>query len=121
MQVWVGVDVGKEIHWATAVDERGSVLIDRRVANDPGSIESLIKDLNVFDAAITVGLDVLGGIAGLLQAMLAGAGLQLVHVPGLAVNRACQGTTGGERKSDPRDAKVITNQLRTRSDVAQPR
>jgi hypothetical protein len=39
MQVWVGVDVAKEIHWATAVDERGSVLVDRRVANDPGAIE----------------------------------------------------------------------------------
>jgi transposase len=55
MQVWVGVDVAKEIHWATAVDKRGSVLIDRRVANDPESIESLMKGLNVFDAAITVG------------------------------------------------------------------
>ena len=64
------------------------MLIDRRVANDPESIESLIKDLNVFDAAITVGLDVLGGIASLLQAVLAGAGFQLVHVPGLAVKTA---------------------------------
>jgi len=117
MQVWVGVDVAKEIHWATAIDERGSVLIDRRVANDPRSIEALINDLNALDAAVTVGLDVLGGIASLLQAMLAGAGFQLVHVPGLAVNRARQGTTGGERKSDPRDAKVIANQLRTRSDL----
>jgi transposase len=117
MQVWVGVDVAKEIHWATAIDERGGVLIDRRVANDPRSIECLINDLNAFDAAITVGLDVLGGIASLLQAMLAGAGFQLVHVPGLAVNRARQGTTGGERKSDPRDARVIANQLRTRSDL----
>jgi hypothetical protein len=37
---------------------------------------------------------------------LAEAGFALVHVPGLAVNRARQGTVGGEQKSDPRDARV---------------
>jgi transposase len=40
-----------------------------------------------------------------------------VHVPGLAVNRARQGTRGGEHKSDPRDARVIADQVRTRSDL----
>ena len=59
----------------------------------------------------------MGGIAGLLQAMLAAAGLVLVHVPGLAVNRAREGTVGGESKSDPRDARVIADQVRTRRDL----
>jgi hypothetical protein len=35
---------------------------------------------------------VVGGIAGLVEAMLAGAGFALVHVPGLAVNCDHQGT-----------------------------
>ena len=43
--------------------------------------------------------------------------MRLVHVPGLAVNRARQGTTGGENKSDPRDARVIAEQVRTRRDL----
>ena len=64
-----------------------------------------------------VGLDVVGGIAGLAEAMLAEAGFRLVHVPGLAVNRARQGTAGGENKSDPRDARVIAEQVRTRRDL----
>ena len=49
--------------------------------------------------------------------MLAEAGFALVHVPGLAVNRARQGTVGGENKSDPRDARVIADQVRTRRDL----
>jgi transposase len=35
----------------------------------------------------------------------------------LAVNRARQGTTGGESKSDPRDARVIADQTRIRRDL----
>lgn len=35
----------------------------------------------------------------------------------MAVNRARQGTTGGENKSDPRDARAIADQVRTRSDL----
>ena len=58
-----------------------------------------------------------GGIAGLAQAMLGAAGFRLVHVSGLAVNRARQGTPGGESKSDPRDARVIADQVRTRRDL----
>ena len=38
-------------------------------------------------------------------------------MPGLAVNRARQGTVGGEHKSDPRDARVIADQVRTRQDL----
>jgi transposase len=49
--------------------------------------------------------------------LLVAAGERLVHVPGLAVNRARQGTTGGEAKSDPRDARVIADQVRCRRDL----
>jgi transposase len=49
--------------------------------------------------------------------MLADIGLALFHVPGLAVNRARQGTVGGENKSDPRDARTIAEQVRTRTDL----
>ena len=66
---------------------------------------------------VRIGLDVIGGIAGLAQAMLAEAGFALVHVPGIAVNRARQGTVGGENKSDPRDARTIADQVRTRPDL----
>jgi transposase len=120
MAVTVGIDVAKEFHWATAVDERSGELVSRRVDNDPASIETLIGELEQLQAEqgpVVIGIDVVGGIASLLTAMLAEAGLRLVHVPGLAVNRARQGTSGGEHKSDPRDARVIADQVRTRSDL----
>jgi transposase len=117
MRVAVGIDVAKAAHWVTAIDDAGTVLIDRSVANEPDAIEELIAELRSLKGEVTIGLDVVGGIAGLTEAMLAAASFRLVHVPGLAVNRARQGTTGGEAKSDPRDARVIADQVRTRHDL----
>ena len=61
-----------------------------------------------------------GGVATPLTAMLPAAGEHVVHVPGLTVNRARQGTVGGRAKSDPKDARVIADQLRLRSDDFRP-
>jgi len=117
MRVAVGIDVAKAAHWVTVIDDAGMVLIDRSVVNEPDAIEELIAELRLLEGEVTIGLDVVGGIARLTEAMLAAAGFRLVHVPGLAVNRARQGTTGGEAKSDPRDARVIADQVRTRRDL----
>jgi transposase len=117
MRVAVGIDVAKAAHWVTVIDDAGMVLIDRSVANEPDAIEELIAELRWLEGEVTIGLDVVGGIARLAEAMLAASGFRLVHVPGLAVNRARQGTTGGEAKSDPRDARVIADQVRTRHDL----
>ena len=120
MTLTVGIDVAKEIHWATAVlAGSGREVISRRVENTPDAIAGFLEDLAaVVDehGPATVGIDVLGGIAGLITAMVLDAGHQLVHVPGIAVNRARQATRGGEHKSDPRDARVIADQLRLRHD-----
>jgi transposase len=117
MQIAVGIDVAKETHWAVAVTETGDVLVDHAVNNDPDAIEALRAELGTLPGECTVGLDVLGGIATLLSAMLLATGQRVVHVPGLAVNRARQGTAGGETKSDPRDARVIADQVRSRRDL----
>lgn len=121
MAVVVGIDVAKEFHWASASDAHTSeLLLDRRIDNQPASIDELIGELRGLQGehgAVTVGIDVVGGIASLLAVMLTDAGFRLVHVPGLAVNRARQGTSGGEHKSDPRDARVIAELVRTRDDL----
>lgn len=117
MGIWVGIDIAKEVHWATGIDDRGQVVLDQQVANDPDAIDALIHTLDALAGQPVIGLDLLGGIATLVQAMLGQAGFRLVHVPGLAVNRARQATRGGQHKSDPRDARVIADQVRTRSDL----
>ncbi len=116
-QISAGIDIAKEVHWITAIDDAGTVLIDHALDNDPAAIAALIDELAALDGAVRVGFDVIGGIAGLAEAMLAASGCTLLHVPGLAVNRARQGTVGGENKSDPRDARTIADQVRSRRDL----
>jgi transposase len=119
----VGVDVAKEFHWVsvTVTDPetgRPKEVLSRRVLNDPDSISAVLAqggDLAV--GPVTVGIDVLGGIARLLEVMVLQADLDLVHVPGLAVKTARRATRGGEHKSDPRDARVIADLVRGRDDL----
>lgn len=117
MQISVGIDIAKEIHRATAIDADGIVRIDRKLLDTPSDIAALADELTALQGTVRIGLDVIGDIAGLAEAMLAQAGFALVHVPGIAVNRARQGTVGGENKSDPRDARTIADQVRTRMDL----
>ena len=121
MGVAVGIDIAKEFHWARAISTDDSeVLLDRRVENEPAALAEFVEQLDRLASEhreLTVGIDVIGGIAGLLVAMLAEARLTVVHVSGLAVNRARQGGVGGEHKSDPKDAGVIADQVRHRRDL----
>ena len=118
MSLAVGIDVAKLIHWVAAVDDDGHQILSRRCDDTPDDITALIGDLKHLAAEhgpVTVAVDILGGIASMLITMLLDAGLDLVHTPGLLVNRSRRATRGGERKSDPADAKVIADQVRLRA------
>jgi transposase len=118
MQLYIGVDAAKDVHWACAIDRDARPVFSHAVANDPGGIEALVAELQSLAAdTTTIALDLLGGSATLLCAMLAEAGFQVVHTPGLSVNRARQGMRGGNNKSDPRDAATIAELARTRPDL----
>jgi hypothetical protein len=64
MRVSVGIDIAKEVHWITAIDECGEIRLDHRLDNAPAAIEALIGELRALEGDITVGLGVVGGIAG---------------------------------------------------------
>lgn len=118
MTIYVGIDAAKDMHWACAIGPDAKPVFSHAVRNDPQGIEALVGELTALEAeSITVALDLLGGCATLLCAMLAEGGFRVVHTPGLAVNRARQGTRGGENKSDPRDAATIADLARTRPDL----
>lgn len=120
MRIAIGIDAAKEVHWATAVDQGGCILLDRKVDNSGPDIALLADDLSRLGGERIVGIDMMGSFATLLAAMLIDAGERVVHVPGLAVNRARQGTIAGQAKSDPKDARVIADQLRLRADDFRP-
>lgn len=121
----IGIDVAKEFHWAVATvphpdTGKAHVVLSRRVENLPGDIGDLLAEITELQARhgpAEVGIDVLGGIARLLEVMLCQADLQVRHVPGHAVKVTRRATRGGEHKSDPRDAKVIADLVRARDDL----
>jgi transposase len=114
MEIFVGIDVAKEAHWVCATDGAGRIVFDRAVENDQAAIDRLAAELHDLGREPVIGLDITGSLARFLEAVLLAEGFRLVHVPGIAVNRAGQGFAGGERKSDPRDARTIADLVRTR-------
>ncbi|TCC31118.1 IS110 family transposase [Kribbella capetownensis] len=121
----VGVDIAKEFHWVVATvphpdTGKARQALSRKVDNTPGDIAALLAEIAELEAdygRAVIGLDILGGIARLLEVMVIQAGIELRHVSGLAVKTARRATRGGEHKSDPRDARVIADLVRTRDDL----
>lgn len=102
MRVAVGIDVAKEFHWvAVVLVDSGKVLLSQRVDNDPDSIDGLIGHLRRLAAEhgeVTAAIDLVGGVASLLTAMLLAAGIRLVHVSGLVVNQTRRLTRPGKMR-----------------------
>lgn len=113
MRYWVGFDVGKAFHWVCVLDEEGEEVLSRKVEATEEELEAACKEIEGLGGEPTVGIDLLGGPATLLEAVLLGRGERIFHVPGIAVNRA-RDAYPGEAKSDSKDAHVIADQLRLR-------
>jgi hypothetical protein len=98
-RVWVGVDVGEHAHHAAAVDGDGQLVWSRRVANDQAAIQGLIGRATASAAGVCWAVDLTGGSASLLLALLVAARQPVVYVPGRVVNRMA-GAFAGEAKTD---------------------
>ena len=61
-------------------------------------------------------IDLAGGSASLVIALLLQHGQRVVYLPGIAVNRASAGYRG-EEKTDAKDAAIIADQARMRRDL----
>jgi len=117
-KVWVGIDAGKELHWAHVLDASGKKILSRRVENDEADLSGLIDEvLALSEEEPLWAVDQPGGSAALLLALLWERDQQVLYLPGLAVERARQAYPG-ESKTDARDAYVIADQARMRSHLA---
>ncbi len=67
---WVGVDVGKEFHWAHVLDTVGRMLLSRRVENDEADLSKLIDDALLVAEEVVWAVDQLEGGVALLLALL---------------------------------------------------
>ncbi|GAA5172556.1 IS110 family transposase [Pseudonocardia eucalypti] len=114
--VWVGIDVGKAHHHACAMDPAGKVVFSRKVANDQAAIEQLVARARGAALEVRWAIDLTSNAAALLTAVLIASGQQVVYVPGRVVNRM-SGVFRGETKSDAKDARVIAETARMRTDL----
>jgi transposase len=117
-RAWVGIDVGKEFHWAHALDASGSELLSRKLGNDEADISKLIDEALCLAEEVVWTVDQPGGSAALLLALLWERDQRVLYIPGLSVNRASD-SYRGESKTDARDARVIADQARMRSDLGE--
>jgi transposase len=115
-KAWVGVDVGKEFHWAQVLDASGRQLLSRKVENDEADILELIDEALSSAEKVVWAVDQPGGSAALLLGLLWERNQRVLYVPGLSVDRA-RDTYRGESKTDARDARVIADQARMRPDL----
>lgn len=98
---WVGIDVGKEFHWAHLLDASGRELLSRKLENDEADISKLIDDALSLAGEIIWTVDQPGGSAALLLGLLWERDQRVLYLPGLAVNRA-NDAYRGESKTDAR-------------------
>jgi transposase len=117
-RAWVGIDVGKEFHWAHVLDTSGRELLSRKLENDEADISKLIYELLCLAEEVVWAVDQPGGSAALLLALLWERGQRVLYIPGLTVNRASD-IYRGESKTDARDAHIIADQARMRPDLGE--
>ncbi|MDP7701588.1 IS110 family transposase [Mycobacterium sp. TY815] len=113
-QLWAGVDVGKEHHWVCVVDDKGAVVLSRKLANDEQSIRELIAEIEGVAGQVAWTVDLTTVYASLLLTVLADAGKSVRYLAGRAVWQASVTYRGGEAKTDAKDARVIADQSRMR-------
>jgi transposase len=115
-RVWVGIDAGKEVHWAHVLDASGEKLLSRKVENDEADLAKLIDEALSFADEVVWAIDQPGGGATLLLGLLWEREQRVLYIPGLTVERS-RDTYPGESKTEARDAHVIADQARMRPDL----
>lgn len=117
-RVWAGIDAGKTTHHCVVLDQTGRALLSRRVDNDETALLDLIGA--VIDLAdqgeVCWASDLNAGGAALLIGLLAAHGQQLLYLPGRVVHHAAA-TYRGDGKTDAKDARIIADQARMRTDL----
>lgn len=116
--IWAGIDSGKRAHHCVVIDTAGRVLLSRRVVNDEAALLELIAAVLALaegDPAIWA-TDLNSGGAALLIALLVERGQRVLYISGRIVHHAAA-TYRGDGKTDAKDARIIADQARMRTDL----
>lgn len=105
IDVWVGLDVGKETHHACALDRDGNTLYDKPLRQDEKAIRAMLERLSGRGRVLLV-VDQPNTIGSLPLAVSRSMGVTVAYLPGTAMRRTAQ-LLPGAAKTDRRDAHVI--------------
>jgi transposase len=118
VNLWAGIDAGKGHHHCVVIDADGNRLLSQRVPNDEPALLQLLASVLELSAGDPVvwATDLNHGGPALLIAVLVGHGQNILYIPGRTVHHASK-IYRGEGKTDAKDAAVIADQARMRTDL----
>ncbi|CED91972.1 Possible transposase [Actinomyces succiniciruminis] len=111
VEVFVGIDVGKAEHWATALTAGGKKLFDKALPNDESRLRDLYERLGEHGRVLVV-VDQPATIGALAVAVAQVMDITVGYLPGLSMRRIAD-LTPGSAKTDAKDAAVIADAART--------
>lgn len=112
IDVYLGLDVGKGEHHATALTPSGKTVLDKRLPNTEPKLREIFAKLQAKHGTVLVVVDQPASIGALPLAVARAAGCRVGYLPGLTMRRIAD-LYPGEAKTDARDAYVIADAART--------
>ena len=109
--VFVGLDVGKEHHHATALNSAGRRLHDKALPQDEAALREVFDKLTVHGSVLVI-VDQPATIGALPVTIARAMGIEVAYLPGLAMRRIAD-LHPGNAKTDARDAFIIAEAGRT--------
>ncbi|WP_239376927.1 IS110 family transposase [Frankia sp. Cj5] len=112
IDVYLGLDVGKGEHHATALTPAGKKAFDKRLPNSEPKLREVFTRLQAKHGIVLVVVDQPASIGALPLAVARDAGCRVAYLPGLTMRRIAD-IYPGEAKTDARDAFIIADAART--------
>ena len=103
--VFVGLDVGKEHHHATALNTAGKRVHDKALPQDESALREVFDKLAGYGSVLVI-VDQPTTIGALPVTVARALGIEVAYLPGLAMRRIAD-LHPGNAKTDARDAYII--------------
>ncbi|CAM5404136.1 IS110 family transposase ISSam1 [Streptomyces violaceorubidus] len=111
IDVFLGLDVGKGEHHATAVTPAGKKAFDKRMPNTEPKLRELFAKLQAKHGTVLVVVDQPASIGALPLAIARDMGCPVAYLPGQTMRRIAD-LYPGEAKTDAKDAFIIADAAR---------
>lgn len=108
---FLGLDVGKGEHHATALTPAGKKAFDKRLPNSEPKLREVFAKLQAKHGTVLVVVDQPASIGALPLAVARDTGCKVAYLPGLTMRRIAD-LYPGEAKTDARDAFIIADAAR---------